>query len=191
MAKAEKAVTSQKKDDAKERTKILIVDDDKISLSIAEAILKNNHEIKTAKSGEGAIYYLYHGYFPDLILLDILMPKMDGWETFNRIRAISYLQDIPVAFLTSINETADKELARKIGAADFISKPYDSTVLLKRIDKIINESKTTGKDRFSDDIRELLLAYNQLNDTGKEAALGALRGLINIFPNEDSGSKKA
>jgi len=118
--------------------KIFLVDDDEIYLSMLENILKDKYEVITAKSGKEALGYLIKGVVPNLILLDILMPDLDGWETFNRLRAISFLQDVPIVFLTSVVETAEVEHAQEIGAADYITKPYDRDDLLNRIEKILN-----------------------------------------------------
>jgi putative two-component system response regulator len=117
--------------------KIFLVDDDEIHLSILENMLKNKYEIITAKSGKDALEYLLKGAVPNLILLDILMPNLDGWETFNRLRAISFLKDVPIVFLTSVTESAEVERAQEIGAADYITKPYNRDDLLSRVEKIL------------------------------------------------------
>jgi len=119
--------------------KIFLVDDDEIHLTILENILKDKYETITAKSGKDALEYLLNGVIPNLILLDILMPNLDGWETFNRLRAISFLQDVPIVFLTSVSESAEVEHAQEIGAADYITKPYNKDDLLDRIEKILNK----------------------------------------------------
>jgi CheY-like chemotaxis protein len=119
--------------------KIFLVDDDEIHLAILENILKDKYETITAKSGKDALEYMLSGVVPNLILLDILMPNLDGWETFNRLRAISFLQDVPIVFLTSLSEEAEVEHAQEIGAADYITKPYNKDDLLVRIEKILNK----------------------------------------------------
>jgi CheY-like chemotaxis protein len=118
---------------ADEMKKILIVDDNEVQLTIAKNALKNDFTIFTAKSGKEAIDYLLRGLSPNLILLDVLMPKMDGWETFNRIRSISLLKDVPIIFLTSITEESQKKQAFEMGAADYIIKPYTNKDLLNRV----------------------------------------------------------
>ena len=122
-----------------EKKKILLVDDDDILLSIAEAMLEDEYYVLSAKSGKEALNYLLFKLAPDLILLDILMPKMDGWETFNRIKAVSLLKNVPIAFLTSVNGTTEKDHAQEIGAADFITKPFEREDLLKRIKTILEK----------------------------------------------------
>jgi CheY-like chemotaxis protein len=74
------------------RKTILLVDDDEIHLSIAEAMLKDEYDILLAKSGKEALQYFLQGRFPNLVLLDILMPDMDGWETYKRLFSISKIK---------------------------------------------------------------------------------------------------
>ena len=117
------------------KKKILLVDDDEIGLIITENFLKRKYEIITARSGKEALDHLLKGLVPDLVLLDIIMPNMDGWETYNRIKVISFLNDVPVIFLTSISSDFEKNLAVEMGANDYIIKPYEPKDLLKRIRK--------------------------------------------------------
>ena len=121
-----------------ERKRLLVVDDDDFFLSVTTGVLKDTYEVIPVKSGKEALDYMLQGPAPDLILLDIMMPNMDGWETFNKIRAISFMRNIPVVFLTSLNEENDEKRAQEIGAADFIKKPYEKNDLLKRIEKILS-----------------------------------------------------
>jgi putative two-component system response regulator len=118
---------------------ILLIDDDEIHLAFIESILKTEYEMVKTKSGAEALDYLYGGSVPDLILLDILMPQMDGWETFNRIRAICALQDVPVIFLTSVEEIKEAERARVMGAADYITKPFRIRALKEKIKNVIGQ----------------------------------------------------
>jgi putative two-component system response regulator len=117
--------------------KILLVDDSDVHLMIAENILKEKYNVTTAKSGKDALAVLAKGFIPNLILLDVLMPDMDGWEVYNKIKGISLLKDVPVAFLTSLDGEKEKLYASRLGAADLITKPYDSGELLKRVESIM------------------------------------------------------
>jgi len=119
--------------------KILIVDDNEVHLVIAENILKGKYEVTTAKSGKEALALLSKGYMPNAILLDVLMPEMDGWETYNKIKGISLLRNVPIAFLTSLDGVREKLYASRIGAADLISKPYEAPELLSRIEKMMEK----------------------------------------------------
>jgi len=95
--------------------------------------------VSTAKSGKEALGLFYQGLVPKLILLDLVMPDMDGWGTFKRIKAISGLHDTPIAFFTASNDPKDKQQAREMGAVDYIKKPYDANDLLKRVEKIMGK----------------------------------------------------
>jgi len=117
--------------------KILIVDDNEVHLVIAENILKSKYEVTTAKSGKEALVLLSKGFIPSLILLDVLMPEMDGWETYNKIKGISLLRNVPIAFLTSLDGVREKLYASRIGAADLITKPYNGEELIDRIEKML------------------------------------------------------
>ena len=131
-----------------DKKKILLVDDDEIQILAFENILKEKFEIITAKSGKKALKIVYGGVKPDLILLDILMPDMDGWEVFNRLKGISLIKDVPIAFLTAVHGAKEKKLAYDIGAADFIVKPFQADVLIERIDTILKDYKS--KDQSVD-----------------------------------------
>ena len=125
-----------------ERKKVLFVDDDDMQLTSVEFLLKDEYEIFKATSGEEALKYLNnHEFTPNLVLLDILMPEMDGWEVFNRIRAIGYLKNVPIVFLTSVEGEAEMEKAFKLGPADYIIKPCEDEELKSRVKRII-ENKT-------------------------------------------------
>ena len=124
------------------KLKILLVDDDDIQHQIAESMLKKDYEVYKVRSGNEALDYLRDdNNIPDLILLDILMPEMDGWEVFNRVKAISLLKNVPIAFLTSITESTEEKRAYEIGADDFITKPYKKEELLNRVKKILEKQK--------------------------------------------------
>jgi len=120
-----------------EKQKILVVDDDGIHLEMVEAVLRNKYDVSSVKSGKEALALFYQGLVPQLILLDLIMPDMDGWNTYARIKAISGLYNIPIAFFTSSNDPKDIKHAQEIGAVDYIKKPYDNDDLLRRIGKIL------------------------------------------------------
>jgi CheY-like chemotaxis protein len=128
-----------KVDAGNEKPKILIVDDDSIHLEMVEAVLRDNYEVSIAKSGKDALGLFYQGLVPNLILLDLIMPDMDGWNTYDRIKAISGLHDTPIAFFTSSNDPKDIQHAREMGAVDYIKKPYDKDDLLRRVGKIVKK----------------------------------------------------
>jgi len=133
--------------DAGYRKKVLLVDDDPLHLEVATEMLKDEYEVSVAKSGKVALERLYKGYIPDLVLLDILMPNMDGWEVFRRIRAISSLHDVPVAFFTSLTEKSEIEHAHNIGVAGYLVKPFKKEELLEMLVAMFdrtNEGENVG-----------------------------------------------
>ncbi|MDR2942103.1 MAG: methyl-accepting chemotaxis protein [Treponema sp.] len=122
-----------------EKPKILIVDDDVIHLEMVDNVLKSEYEVSTVQSGKSALALFYQGLVPDLILLDLIMPEMDGWDTYTRIKAIGGLHDIPIAIFTVSTDPEDIKHARELGAVDYIKKPFDKDDLLKRVGKIIRK----------------------------------------------------
>ena len=121
------------------RKKILVVDDDEIHLAVTENILKREYEIITATSGKKALELLKQGLAPNLVLLDVLMPNMDGWEAYNRIKAISFLNNTPIAFASALQGEMEEEHAKKIGAVDFIPKPFKRIELLNRVEILMKK----------------------------------------------------
>jgi len=121
-----------------EKQKILVVDDDSIFLTMIKTVLKDDYEVITAASGKDALALLYQGLVPQLILLDLIMPDMDGWNTYSRIKDIGGLHNIPMAILTSSDDPKDIQRAQTIGAVDYIRKPCEKEELVKRIAKILN-----------------------------------------------------
>jgi len=122
-----------------EKQKILVVDDDSIHLEIVETALSNEYDVMCTKSGKEALNLFYQGLVPQLILLDLIMPDMDGWDMYSRIKAISGLYDTSIAFFTASNDPKDIQHAHEMGAVDYIKKPYDKDDLLRRIGKILKK----------------------------------------------------
>jgi len=128
--------------DNAEKKKIMLIDDDEMHLITAELYLKDDYEILKNKSGEEALNHINNnGYVPNLILLDILMPEMNGWEVFKKLRAIPSLKNTPIVFLTSEDTQADKDRAFKIGAADYITKPFNMTLLKSKVKDILSKKR--------------------------------------------------
>ena len=123
-----------------EKKKILLVDDSEVDLISTTNMLCKEYEVVTAKSGKEALNHLINKLVPDLLLLDILMPEMDGWETFNKIKGISLLRDVPIAFVTSVTGTTEEKKAFNMGVDDYIKKPYTQNELLERV-KMLLEKK--------------------------------------------------
>jgi len=120
---------------------IFVVDDTKINLLDAEETLTENYNVFTLSSAL-IMFDVLEKVQPDLILLDILMPEMDGFETLEKLKSDKKYADIPVIFLTSQSDSVTEARGFKMGAVDFISKPFSRPVLLNRIEAHLNmESK--------------------------------------------------
>jgi methyl-accepting chemotaxis protein len=117
------------------KKKILIVDDDEIHLEMANGILENDYETIAVKSAEEALKLFYQGLVPHLVMLDLVMPHMDGWHAYERIRGISELHRVPIAFCSSSTDPKDIAHANAIGAVDYINKPCND--LLIRVQKLL------------------------------------------------------
>ena len=119
------------------KAKILVVDDDAISLELMEAMLvPNGYEIITANDGSKAVAIIVEQK-PDLILLDIMMPGLDGYSTLAKIKENKTISKIPVVMLTAMGYQLNKELALQIGAVGYITKPVDLPELLKTISRLL------------------------------------------------------
>lgn len=115
---------------------IMLVDDDKVCLETASGILKDRFEVAVANSGELALKLLER-QMPDLILLDIKMPKMDGLELMDHIQEHPLWRMIPIIFLTGDNDSSHEAECLRRGAVDFIHKPFDVEVMMSRINRTI------------------------------------------------------
>ena len=115
------------------QARILVVDDDPALLEQAEMILEDEYEVSLAVSGKQAVSFLERGQDADLILLDVLMPEMDGFKTMEAIREIPGCSEIPIIFLTSLTDSESELQCLASGAADYIPKPFDPRILTLRI----------------------------------------------------------
>ena len=122
---------------------ILIVDDSKTNLIMARQELKEDYEVTPVISGEQALQFL-EKRIPDLILLDINMPVMDGKETLTKIRQNPAWSTIPVIFLTSDESTETEAECLRLGAEDYIRKPFVAKVMKSRIERVISMRSTTN-----------------------------------------------
>ena len=118
---------------AQEKRTILVVDDTPENLSLMSGLLKSDYNVKIAPSGARALQIIAAGAPPDLILLDIMMPEMDGYEVLRRLRADERTSDIPVVFLTAMSDAEDEEHGLELGAIDYITKPISPPIVLARV----------------------------------------------------------
>lgn len=112
---------------------ILIVDDMAANISILSDLLQGDYKIKVAKSGQKALEIAKGTEKPDLILLDIEMPEMNGYEVCKELKNNSLTNNIPVIFVTARNDVKDEEYGLNLGAVDYISKPFHPTIVKIRV----------------------------------------------------------
>ncbi len=124
----------QHSDDAVTGSLLLIVDDVPANLAVLGGILRNaGYRVKAATSGPAALRYAAMEPQPALILLDVMMPEMDGYQVLIRLKQDPATRDIPVVFLTALDSARDEERGFQHGAADFIAKPIKPDVVLARV----------------------------------------------------------
>ncbi len=128
-----------------ERPKILIVDDEKFYLDVLMELLQDQFKIVVAKDGEQALRRAASEPRPDLILLDILMPDMDGYQVCERLKADPKTREIPVIFLTIKSEVADELRGFELGAVDYISKPMSPPIVQARVNTHIALSQARAQ----------------------------------------------
>ena len=177
---------------------ILIVDDNTTSLKVESQMLQSHYEVSMAKSGKQALAFLKK-YTPDLILLDLLMPDMDGYQTMEEIKLNPRTANIPIIFLTADTQRESEIKGLQLGALDFITKPFEEDVVLGRIEKVLvmddmrkglfeedDKSSDTGLYTF-DFVKDKV---SSILDSGRGGALLLLKisNLIKIRENALSRS---
>ncbi|MFN3436188.1 MAG: two-component system response regulator [Acidovorax sp.] len=112
---------------------VLVVDDTPDNLSLMSDLLRTDYKVKLATSGERALQIVAGESKPDLILLDIMMPEMDGYEVLRRLQFNPDTEDIPVIFLTAMSAADDESVGLELGAVDYITKPINPAIVMARV----------------------------------------------------------
>jgi signal transduction histidine kinase len=165
------------------RASILIVDDTPLNLVVLGELLQPRYQVRAANSGERALAVVAGEPRPDLILLDVMMPGMDGFEVLRRLRADDRTREIPVIFVTALQDEDDEQRGFELGAADYIHKPIKSAILLSRVGaqldaKAARDMLKKTNQRLVTQVAEgsnaLEQAQLQLMQSEKMAAMGQL-----------------
>ena len=139
------------------KPRILIVDDERFNIKTLTEFLHEDYKIMAAKTGEQALKAVQGEILPDLILLDIMMPGMDGYEVCERLKGTERTKNIPVIFVTAITEIEDAARWFQSGAVDFIHKPLNPVITKARVDLHIKLHKTM------EDLKEALSQVKKLS----------------------------
>jgi DNA-binding response OmpR family regulator len=126
--------------------RILVIDDEEdIRNLLAELLRRSGHEVEQAPDGRAGLRAL-HGSRPDLVLLDVTMPELDGWQTLERIRDLT---DVPVLMLTARGDELERVRGLKAGADDYVTKPFGRQELLARVEALLRRAaaKPGGGER--------------------------------------------
>jgi putative two-component system response regulator len=154
----------------KNNPKILVVDDASENLMIMESILSKDYSLKLFNDSSDALDYAFANP-PDLILLDVMMPKIDGFEMCRRIKANPELADVPVIFITSRTDIEDEERGFSVGASDFIHKPISAPIVTARV-------KTHIKIKFMLDYLKYENSHLQKNVEHSSTELAKLKEFV-------------
>jgi diguanylate cyclase (GGDEF)-like protein len=166
----------------------MLVDDEPGNLMVLSNLLRNSYDLRVANSGEKALSLINQGKIPDLILLDIIMPELDGYEFCELIKGKSETKDIPIIFISSMDQPGNEEKGLKMGAVDYITKPFVPSIVQSRVDthiKLINSMR---------EVKRLYIESIEMNRKLEEAnqkliELSHLDELIKI-PNRREFNKR-
>jgi len=155
-------------DNVEEKKTVLVVDDAAANLQVVNSILRDDYKIRIATSGAKALELVKVKPLPDLILLDVMMPEMDGYEVCGHLKATKETQDIPVIFLTGKIEAQDETKGFEAGAVDYIHKPFSPSVVKARVHThlVLREA--------SEQLAQQLISINQELQVAREIQLSIL-----------------
>ncbi len=169
--------------------KILVVDDDMMNLDVLWEILSDDYTVKLADSGTKALLVL-DDFKPDLILLDIMMPVMDGYETAKKIKENKVFENIPIIFVTALNDMENKIKGFKVGISDYITKPFEYDEIIARVETHIRLKKAVEMiNKYNNELETMLeTRTKELINTEKKAAFSlVIAGIIHNLKGPLSG----
>jgi len=168
-----------------DKPRILIVDDEPINLKVMADLLRDSYGLIVAKDGPQALARLAGDPLPDLILLDVMMPGMDGVEVCQRLKDDARTRDVPVIFITAMGQVHDETRGFDVGAVDYITKPISPPVMLARVrthialreaQRALADQNRQLEDRVAERTRDLLRA--------QDATIRAMASLAETRDNE-------
>ena len=170
---------------APDRATILVVDDKPENLRVVGDLLRDTYQVRVANSGARALAVADSAPRPDLILLDVMMPEMDGYEVMRRLRSNPATADIPVIFVTALNADEDEEHGLALGAVDYVTKPIKPAILLARVRSQLELKHARDRLRDQNAWLEAEIARRmRTNELIKDVTLYGLAALAEVRDNE-------
>lgn len=167
-----------------EKRTVLIVDDTPDNLALLNGVLKDEYKVKVANSGARALQILQAGPLPDVMLLDVMMPGMDGYEVLRRMRENERTREVPVIFVTAMTGPEEEERGFAAGAVDYILKPISPPTVLARVrTHLILSHKTMMLRELSQKLSHYLApqVYMAIFEGKQDASIQAQRKKLTIF----------
>jgi adenylate cyclase len=164
--------------------RVLVVDDTEDNLFLMTGLLEDKYELLIASSGKEALDIIMSQAPPDLILLDIMMPEMDGYEVLRRVRQHPPTVIIPVIFLTALSTMEEEQLGLDLGAVDYITKPISPPLLLTRVQSHLERSVNARRlQALSEKLSRYLApqVYQSLFDGSQQAEIHTERKKLTVF----------
>jgi putative two-component system response regulator len=165
----------------------MLVDDNMANLAIGKNMLKEFHEVFPIPSG-GKLFEVLERVTPALILLDVMMPEMDGYEAIRRLKADRRWSDIPVIFLTSKNDERSELEGLSLGAIDYVTKPFSAPLLLKRIaNQLLISSQKKELRNYNDNLQQMVEVKTQQVLELQNAVISTVAELVEFRDNMTGG----
>ncbi|GCD78212.1 MAG: PleD family two-component system response regulator [Thermaurantimonas sp.] len=119
------------------KKQVLIIDDQPVMRKLLEQFLKDKYEVIALENGREALEWMYDGNIPDVVIADLNMPEIDGFEYIKRVRESAFFQDIPLIVLSGEDSSAERIKCLKLGANDYLIKPFNPEELALRINNLV------------------------------------------------------
>jgi PleD family two-component response regulator len=176
--------------DSERPSQILVVDDTPENVDVLANILRDSHQIKVALNGEKALQIAQSDPPPDLILLDVMMPEIDGYEVCRRLKDDPTTRDIPVIFVTAKTEVEDEMKGFALGAVDYITKPISPAIVEARVKTHLALKNARSQLKgLSDKLSRYLSPqiYQSIFEGKQDASIGSSRKKLTVLPEPPAG----
>jgi putative two-component system response regulator len=172
---------------AEERHIIMLVDDDETILTMGREILEDRYTVYPIPSGE-QFFEIIQKVFPDLVLLDIEMPGMDGYEVIKRLKKFADTGEVPVIFLTSLSDPGNELEGLNLGAVDYVIKPFSPPILMQRIENhLLLASQKNMLKRYNQSLRDMVEEQTMEIKNLQNAVLSIVSEVVEFRDNLSGG----